>query len=111
MLYESVRCNECGAVLQVPPSARYVTCNHCNIPLEVHRTSVATYTEAPIGPRPPAREYDPAWQEMAARLEALERQNELARIDREWDMERERFTQAPVTEAGARSPARRPASR
>ncbi len=46
MYQESVRCNECGAVLQAPSSARYVTCNHCNISLEVHRTSVATYTEA-----------------------------------------------------------------
>jgi hypothetical protein len=93
MPYESVRCNECGAVLQVPSSARYVTCNHCNVSLEVHRTSVATYTEAL--PRPGAsaspREADPAWREMADRLEYMERQNELARIDREWDMERERY--------------------
>ena len=96
MSLESVRCNECGAVLQVPSSARYVTCQHCNVPLVVQRTNVATYTEAlpPPGVRgPAARESDPAWREMADRLERLEMQNELARIDREWDMERDRYMQ------------------
>ena len=95
MDYETVRCNECGAVLQVPSSARYVTCNHCNIPLEVHRTSVATFTAAlpPPGAGGPLRQSDPAWREIADRLDYLERQNELARVDREWDMERERYMQ------------------
>ncbi len=37
------------------------------------------------------------------RLESLERQNELARIDREWDMERERFM--PYARYGRRAAA------
>lgn len=86
---ETLNCNECGALIQVPASARYVTCNRCGTHLTVQRTGIATYTEATR--KPPAGAADPAVQEMAGRLERLERESELARIDREWEMERERY--------------------
>jgi hypothetical protein len=84
MSFETLNCNECGALLQVPAAARYATCNACGAHLVVQRTGVATYTEAP-----PAA--DPALRDMSERLEQLESQNELARIDREWQMEREQY--------------------
>jgi uncharacterized membrane protein len=90
MGYETLNCNQCGALIQVPITARYVTCNRCGAHLVVQRTGVATYTEA--APRPAAAgEADPGWREMSGRLEYLEYQNELARIDREWDLERESY--------------------
>ena len=41
----SVSCNHCGAPLEVPPGANYVTCAHCGSRLAVKRTGSAVYTE------------------------------------------------------------------
>jgi len=87
---ETLNCNECGALIQVPAVARYVTCNRCGAHLVVQRTGVATYTETTRKP-PEAGVHDLAVREMAGRLEQLEHESELARIDREWDRERERY--------------------
>jgi hypothetical protein len=88
---EILNCNECGALIQVPDAARYVTCNRCGAHLTVQRTGIATYTEAARRPPPESGPTDPALREMSERLEQLEYENELARIDREWEMERERY--------------------
>ncbi len=89
MSFETLNCNECGALIQVPTVARYVTCNRCGAHLVVQRTGIATYTESARRPAPEAN--DPAWREMAERMEYLEQQNDLMRIDREWEMEREQY--------------------
>jgi DNA-directed RNA polymerase subunit RPC12/RpoP len=39
---ETLNCNECGALIQVPSTARYVTCNRCGAHLVVQRTGIAT---------------------------------------------------------------------
>jgi uncharacterized membrane protein len=91
MSFETLNCNECGALIQVPTVARYVTCNRCGAHLAVQRTGISTYTEAAPLPARQSDAHDPAWREMSGRLEQLEYQNELARIDREWDMEREQY--------------------
>ena len=41
----TVRCNGCGAPLEIRPGSRYVTCLHCDSQLEVHRTSNSISTE------------------------------------------------------------------
>jgi hypothetical protein len=91
MSYESLNCNECGALLQVPTVARYVTCNRCGAHLVVQRTGISTHTESARRPPPERDAPDLAMREMADRMEHLEHQNELMRIDREWEMERERY--------------------
>lgn len=91
MSFETLNCNECGALIQVPTVARYVTCNQCGAHLIVQRTGVAAYTEAAPRPAPPPGSSDPAWREMSERLEQLESQNELYRIDHEWQTGREQY--------------------
>jgi LSD1 subclass zinc finger protein len=42
---ETLACNNCGAQLQVPSGANYVTCAHCNSQLVVRRDPTVTYTQ------------------------------------------------------------------
>jgi len=77
MALESVACNNCGAPLQVPEEANYVTCVHCSTQLSVKRTGNARFTEA--------------IDDLREQVEKLTRQNELEALDREWALERESF--------------------
>jgi hypothetical protein len=82
MTTEKLNCNNCGATLEVPTTARFVTCSQCGTQLSIQRSGGVSYTEAASGP---------ALREMADRLDEITRQNELARIDREWEIEREQY--------------------
>src|SRR3989442_3577607 len=83
MTPESLPCNRCGAMLHVGPGINFVTCNHCGTHLAVKRTADSTYTEAATSA--------PALDKVADQLEEITHQNELARIDREWQIEREQY--------------------
>jgi hypothetical protein len=83
MTTEKLNCNHCGVTLEVPTTARFVTCNQCGAQLSVQRSGGVSYTETTSGP---------ALRDMADRLDEISRQNELARIDREWQIEREQYT-------------------
>jgi hypothetical protein len=92
MSVETVNCNECGALIQVPSTAKYCTCTRCGEHLVVHRSDVAAYTEAlprRDDRRGPAD--DRRWRELEGRLDDLAYENALMRLDREWDRERERY--------------------
>jgi uncharacterized membrane protein len=93
MSVETLNCNECGATIQVPSTAKYCTCNRCRAHLVVHRNPLATFMEAVPPPRAPRADEPPDrdWRDMTDRLDELTYQNELMRIDREWEMERERY--------------------
>jgi hypothetical protein len=82
MTTEKLNCNHCGATFEVPTTARFVTCNQCGAQLSVLRSGGVSYTEASSGP---------ALRDMADRLDEITRQNELARIDREWQIERDQY--------------------
>ena len=84
MTTQSVHCNNCGAPLSVPPEANFVTCNHCGTALAVKRNESVAYTEA-------LERIDRRTEEIAGQVSELSREAELARIDREWDQERERY--------------------
>ena len=45
MELETLSCNNCGAPLEVPPGANFVTCAHCGSRLAIKRTDNASYTE------------------------------------------------------------------
>jgi hypothetical protein len=77
----SVTCNHCGGPLQVPDATRFVTCSYCGTRLEVHRSGNAVYTEV-------LASIDQRTQAMAQDLEHIKRQNEIERLDREWQMRR-----------------------
>lgn len=74
----SVRCNHCGAPLDVGTQTRFVTCQFCNSQLEIKRTDSSVFTEEV---EKIARNTD----KMAESLEAIQIQNEIERLDREWN--------------------------
>jgi hypothetical protein len=80
----SVSCNHCGAPLEVGDQTRFVTCQFCQNRLAVKHSGSATYTEV-IG------QIAGNTQQMASNLRVIELQNELERVDREWDSEKGRF--------------------
>jgi len=80
----SLTCNNCGAPLRVPDSAKFVTCNHCDAQLAIHRNANATFTEQ-------LDKIAETTDQLADAVTQLTRQNEIARIDREWAMEKQDY--------------------
>src|SRR5688500_10310212 len=78
----SVSCNHCGGPLQVPETTRFVTCSYCGMRLEIHRSGNAVYSEVLAA-------IDQRTAKMTDDLEAIRRQNEIERLDREWQMRRD----------------------
>src|SRR5688500_7726144 len=84
MQLESLACNNCGAPLQVPTTANYVTCNHCATQLAVRREASISYTEKidQIG-----EQTDHLVQELAQ----VRYQQALDAIDRQWERESKQY--------------------
>lgn len=80
----SLSCQHCGAPLDVPESARYITCKFCDARLEVKHEGDVAFTEQ-LG------EIERKTDQLIDEVSRLKLQNELARIDREWDQERESY--------------------
>jgi DNA-directed RNA polymerase subunit RPC12/RpoP len=80
----SLNCNSCGAPLRVTAGTNYVTCTHCGARLAVKRSGNSAYTEI-------LEKLDQKTDAIAAQLEEITRQNEVERIDREWEQEREQY--------------------
>lgn len=80
----SVRCNHCGAPLQVGEKARFITCQFCQTQLEVKHTSSAAFTEV-------IDQIAQKTAQMADNLKVIELQNEIDRLDREMEEQRERY--------------------
>jgi hypothetical protein len=78
----SVRCNHCGAPLEVAAGASFLTCSYCNSQLEVHRSGGAVYTEVidQINKRTERIERD---------VQQIKRQNAVEQLDREWEIRRQ----------------------
>lgn len=80
----SVSCSHCGAPLEVGEQTRFVTCQFCKNRLAVKHSGSAAYTEV-------IEQIAENTQQMASNLRVIELQNELERVDREWDSEKSRF--------------------
>src|SRR5262249_11469078 len=92
MPMQAVHCNGCGNKIEVPSTARYITCARCGASLVVRHEGGAWFTESPPEPRRAGRlDDDGPMREVAGRLEELERQSEIARLAREWEIERESY--------------------
>lgn len=76
-----VACQNCGASLEVPDNARFVTCQFCRTQLSVQHTGSAIYTEL-LG------DLAERTTRMAENLEAIRIQNEIEKLDREWEARR-----------------------
>jgi hypothetical protein len=112
MRTSEVRCASCGSRLEIPENVRYIACHVCGISLKVHSDQNGLQTTAIGGDdlaRPPFREdQDSKWldrnrggeeprrpdaevRDLARRLDDLELENALLRLDRDWDEDRERY--------------------
>ena len=80
----SLSCNHCGAPLEVPAGARFVTCAHCNSRLAVQRSGSAYYTSV-------LDRIEHNTEEAAEDLGVIRLQNDLGRLDREWKEQRQRY--------------------
>ncbi len=80
----ALSCNHCGAPLEIPHEMRFLTCSHCGSRLGVKHSGSAVYTSV-------LERIEKQTEEIAGRVQTLELQNELERLDREWEMERRNF--------------------
>ena len=72
----ALNCNNCGAGIEVPRKANFVTCGFCDARLRVQHTETSAFTEV--------------LDEMASDIKAIKRNTELTRLDQEWMLRRER---------------------
>ena len=75
----SVRCQHCGASLKISDGLRFITCGYCQSELEVVKDESAVYTETLTR----LQENSDA---MAESIKVIEVQNEIERLDREWQV-------------------------
>jgi len=80
----SVRCNHCGAPLEVGGKTRFVTCQFCNSQLEIKHSESAVFTEE-------VTRIADNTEKMAGSLEAIRLQNEIEQLDREWSLQQETY--------------------
>lgn len=84
MSLERMICDSCGAPLDVPESAKFVTCRHCQTHLRVRRDESVHYTEQ-------LEQIEQHTRKISERLDQVEAYQELEALDREWMIERENF--------------------
>ncbi|HEY8961985.1 MAG TPA: hypothetical protein VIM57_07235 [Luteolibacter sp.] len=71
-------CQGCGADLQVTEDVRFVTCNYCQSKLEIVRDTSTTHTRV-------LEKLERTTERLAGNLRVIELQNDLERMDREWE--------------------------
>jgi hypothetical protein len=91
----SVRCNHCGAPLQVSDATRFVTCQFCQSSLEVKRTDSSIFTEE-------VAKIAENTGKMAESLEVIALQNEIEKLDRELGLDHMLDANKKATGSGAR---------
>ena len=84
MQVESLSCNKCGAPLDVPATVDFLTCGHCGSRLVVKRTGSAHYTET-------IEQLSKRAERMEEDIDRLALENDLERLEREWQQEREQY--------------------
>jgi LSD1 subclass zinc finger protein len=94
---ETVRCGGCGAPLEVPSGATFVTCRFCNTPLRVQRNESVVFTEV-------LQSLEEKTDRLLATTEILRLESELHRLDRQWD--RDSAQLMIKEEDGTRQPSR-----
>jgi hypothetical protein len=84
MKITKVCCQGCGADLQVDESIRFATCNYCHARLEIVHDPTVTHSRL-------LEDIGRTTERMAGNLRVIELQNDLERLYREWEIERESF--------------------
>lgn len=85
-----VACHKCGAPLEVPDEARFVTCRHCGIQLEVKHNETAAWTEQ-------IEDIKEQTEELVEQVAQIQYQNALDTIKRDWQSFKHK--NPPVTKA------------
>ena len=86
-----VACHSCGAPLEVSDEARFVTCRHCGIRLEVKHNDSAAWTEQIEAIEERTEAISERTEQLVNQVAHLQLQNAREEIDRQWDRERERY--------------------
>jgi hypothetical protein len=84
MRFIDSRCIKCGANLRVPPDANLVCCQYCNSELQVVRDGSVLTTRL-------LESMEEMKGDLGHKLEILRVQNEIERLDREWNLQRHEF--------------------
>jgi len=77
-----VCCQGCGADLEVDETIRYITCNYCHARLEIVHDATVTHTRQ-------LDKIERTTDAMVNKIKVIELQNDLERLDREWQSRRE----------------------
>lgn len=80
----SLNCNHCGAPLEAAADTRFLTCGHCGSRLAVHHTASTHFTEV-------LQKLGAKTETVAHDVEILKLENELLRLQQQWETERETF--------------------
>ena len=80
----TISCNECGAALESPMKAKFITCSYCSSRLKVVHSGGASYSEV-------LESMNQRTEQIADDVEKLRLEGELERVDREWMMQKEGF--------------------
>jgi len=78
----SLTCNHCGAPLEVPEGVNFFNCRFCSSRLAIERSESAVYTRVLEG-------IEQKTNAISQDLQTIKVQNEIERLDREWQAERE----------------------
>lgn len=84
MSTERLMCNSCGAPLDVPSAANFVTCNHCGTQLSINRSHDVSYTEQ-------LSRLEASTDELTNQLRELNSHQKLEALDREWQQKQASF--------------------
>lgn len=82
MQITKVCCQGCGASLEIDESIRFLTCNYCHARLEVVHDTSTTHTKL-------LEALDQRTESMARDIRVLKLENELERLDRDWEATRQ----------------------
>lgn len=80
----ALSCNHCGAPLEVPKSANFLTCTYCETRLKVHHEGGAAFTES-------LESIDQRTRDIAEDVEAIRAHQEMEQLDRDWMMDRVKY--------------------
>lgn len=80
----ALSCNHCGAPIEAPAKAKFLTCRYCNSRLAVKQSDGAYYTEL-------LETLDQRTKDIAEDIEALRVQNQILQLDNEWTQDRDTY--------------------
>jgi hypothetical protein len=78
----NLTCNHCGAPLEVAEQTKFATCRFCSSRLAIEHSESAFYTRV-------LEALENHTTALSQDLETIKIQNEIERLDREWEMQRE----------------------